>query len=207
MSSIIAWVLGTFLIAICAACGGANESETVVIAAAGDLVTKTFDLDGFDEIEVRSFFEAEIKEGPAFSVEIEAERGLIPYLQVEVRRGKLRVGLEDGIHYSLEDASQRLKVTLPALASVRVGNHSRMVMNGFETDEPLQLEAIDFSALSGSVVASELQIEVSNHSSLLLSGSAASVTGTALGFSSVDLSQLEVEETDVNVDDKSTFKK
>ena len=202
----LVWGMGSILLMLCAACGGGTQSEPVDIPAAGDLVVEEYDLDGFDQVEVSSFFEAVITQGSEFSVVIVAERALLPYLRVEVRGGVLRIGLEEGTLFNFEDASQRVEVTLPTLGRASVANHSTLQLNGIETADTLRLEVADFSTLSGAITAGILEIDVSSHSTLMLSGSASQVSGEVADLSDADLSQLDVDEVDVEVGDKSSLR-
>lgn len=190
------------LVVLINACGGTG---TVVIPNAGDMVVERYDLSGFQEVEVAGFFEAEITQGERYQVLVEAEQALLPYLEVKVRGGRLQVGLKPGITFNFEDASQRIEVTLPALTRARIGNHSTLQLTGFTVEEPLRLEVADFSTLRGSIDAGEVQVDVTNHSSLILDGSASSVTGQATGFSSADLTGLDAAEVNVDTDTHSTL--
>jgi hypothetical protein len=200
------WALGGILLVLCAACGGRTPGGSIDIRAAGDLVTENYDLDGFDEVEVSTFFEADIVQGSEFLVVVEAERALLPYLRVEVRGGVLRVGLDEGFLYNFEDASQRVEVTLPMLSRASVANHSTIRVDGIETEDTLRLEVADFSTLNGTITAGMLEIDVSNHSTLIVSGSTSRVSGGVADFSDADLTQLDVDNVDVEVGDKSSLR-
>jgi hypothetical protein len=133
-----------------------GREEPVDIPAVGNIVLQRHSLSGFDQVEAAGFFEAEVTPGEDFQVLVEAERALLPYLEIEVRGQRLQVGPKPGINYSFEDASQRVKMTLPALTRVHIGNRSTLHLTDLETEETLRLEAADFSALCGSVEAKEI---------------------------------------------------
>jgi hypothetical protein len=201
------WTHLLFGLGLAVLLGACSQSKVVEILATGDIIVENYDLSGFDEIEVAGFFEAEITQGERYQVVVEAERALLPYLEVKVRGGRLQVGLRPGINYSFEDASQRVTVTLPALTRARIGNHSELQLTGLTVEESLRLEAVDFCTLRGAVEAGQIEVEVSNHSALTLDGSASRVTGQATGFSSVDLTGLGATEVDIETDGKSTLKR
>jgi len=197
------WIGLLGLAALMTACG---QSEVVEIPAVGDIVTERYDLAGFDEVEVAGFFKAQVTQGEDFKVLVEVERALIPYLEVRLRGDRLSVGLESGVRYSLEDASQRVEVTLPVLNRARVSNHSTLRLDGFETEDALRLDVADFSTLRASIAAWEIQVDVSNHSSLVLSGSATKIGGEVIGLSAANLTQLDVDDVDIAVDEISSLK-
>ena len=135
---------------------------------------------------------------------IEAEKELMPYLDVDVLGEALQVGLKSGYIFNFENASQRLEVTLPALSRVDVSNHGALILENFETQEALRVCAVDFGVLRGSIKAGTVEVEVVDHSDLALSGSASRVIGEVLNHSSADLTDLDVAEVDVAVDRFST---
>lgn len=186
--------------------GACGSSEQVDIPAAGDVVRTDYALSGFSEVSVVDLFEAEITRGPDFKVVVECEKALVPYLQVEVRGGRLVVGLDPNYDYSFEEASQRLEVTLPELTFASVGNHSALQLTSFTMEETLLLKVADFSTLNGEIDASDVRIKVSNHSTLTLGGSAADVVGEVTGMSTANLSGLEAAAIEVDTDQQSTLR-
>ncbi len=94
---------------------------------------------------------------------VEAERPMIPYLEVRVRGDRMFVCLKSGVRYNPDDTSQRVEVTLPVLTRASAGNHSTMRLDGLGSGDILQHEATDFSTLRASIAAGELRVEVSNH--------------------------------------------
>jgi hypothetical protein len=202
-----AWWIGLLGLALLiSACSQTSQIEVVEIPAVGDIVTERYDLAGFTEVEIAGFFEAEVTQGEDFRVLVEAERALVPYLEIDVRGDLLQVGLKSGITYNFENASQRVEVTLPALTLAKIGNHSELQLTGFGATENLQLEVVDFSTLNGSVEAETLQVEVTNHSTLTLSGSASQVMGEVTNHSSADLTGLQAAEANIETDTQSTLR-
>ena len=200
---IVTWIGLLGLAILISACSQVSQSGVVEIPAVGDIVTERYNLVGFTEVEIADFFEAEVTQGEDFNVLVEAERALVPYLEIDVRGDRLYVGLKSDITYNIEGSSQRVEVTLPVLTLARVDNHSDLQLMGFEAAENLRLEVVDFSTLDGSIEADELQVEISNHSSLNLTGSASQVMGEVTEFSDADLTGLEAAEVNIDTDTHS----
>ena len=196
------WVVLLGLLILISACAGV---EVVEIPATGDIVTKSYDLEGFDQVEVSDFFEAEISQGEGYQVVVEAEQVLVPYLEIDVRGNRLHVGLKTGVTYNFETASQQVEVTLPTLTRAMVGNHSSLQLGGFEIEDDLRLEVDEFSTLDGVVKAAEVWIKVLNHSSLSLSGSATRVTGELQDHSTANLNRFDASEIEVETDTHSSI--
>lgn len=185
------------------ACGSIQQVD---IADIGDMVVQDYDLSGFDRVEVSDFFEVEIRLGEIFDVIVEAENALTPYLDVVVRGKTLQIGLKSGYIYNIENASQSADVTLPELARVEVGNHSNVGIESYESSEDLEFIISNFSSVTGEIEVSSVRVDVSNHSTLRLSGTVQEVKGEASNFSTVNLSDLDADLVDVNVDTNSTLK-
>jgi hypothetical protein len=184
---------------------GPSSKDAIVIKRTGEPVEREYDLSGFSEIEVCDFLEAEIRQGETYRVTVEAEETLMPYVEVVVRGTTLHIGLRSGHTFNMENVTKRVEVTLPALTRVMAGNHSELRLAGFETEADLQLEVIDFGLLQGSVEARNLQVDVSNHSELILTGSASQVMGELTDFSDADLTGMEAAGVDIDTDTHSSL--
>jgi hypothetical protein len=185
------------------ACGSIQQVD---IADIGDMVVQDYDLSGFDSVEVSDFFEVEIRLGEIFDVIVEAENALRPYLDVVVRGKTLQIGLKSGYSYNIENASHSAEVTLPELARVEVGNHSNVGIESYESSEDLEFIISNFSSVTGEIEVSSVRVDVSNHSTLRLSGTAQEIRGEASNFSTVNLTDLDVDLVDVSFESNSTLK-
>jgi hypothetical protein len=184
---------------------GPSSKDAIYIDGEGVLVESEFAFTGFSEIEVSDFFEVEIRQGETYQVRVEAVEALLPYLEVVLRGVAVNISLKDGYTYNIDNASHRVEVTLPVLTQARINNHSTMYLMDFEADDSLKLEVGDFSELNGEIEAKDIQVEVSNHSELILSGSASQVRGEVAEFSDADLTDLEAEEVNIDVDTHSSL--
>jgi hypothetical protein len=186
--------------------GQDRPTGAIQITYTGRLERTEFDLSGFSAVEIRDFFECELRQGQAPRVVILAEPALKPYLDVAVRGNTLQVGLSAEHTYNLDKATQRVEVTLPALTGIHVRDFSTLDLAGFENQRALQIEVMDFSELRGSIDTAALQVTVSNHSSLSLDGIAAQVVGAVTSFSSADLVGLDAADVRIQVDASSSLK-
>jgi hypothetical protein len=109
-------LIGLSLLLVMVGCAG-------VVQGNGDIVTKTYDVSGFDHLDVSSAVQVELSQGGGESVSVETDANLIRYLEVEVRGETLYVGLNDdarglnisptrGIDFTISvDELKRLKVS------------------------------------------------------------------------------------------------
>jgi hypothetical protein len=182
-----------------------SSKDGIYIDGEGVLVESEFAFTGFSEIEVSDFFEVDIRQGETYRVMVEAVEALMPYLEVIHQGDTITIHLKDGYTYNLDNASHRVEVTLPELTQARITNHSTMYLMDFEAGDSLMLEVNDFSELNGTIKAEDIQVEVSNHSECILSGSASRVMGEVTEFSDADLTDLEVAEVNIDVDTHSSL--
>jgi hypothetical protein len=184
---------------------GPSSENAIHIESTDVLVKIEYPLSGFSEIEVSDFFDVEIRQGETYRVIVEAEETITPYHDIVVRGKTLHIGLNPNFTYNIESTRQQVEVILPALTGVHVNNHGTLILEDFETEETLQVAVADFGTLRGSIMAGNVNIEVTNHSELILSGSASQVIGEVTGFSSADLTGLEAAELDIDTDSHSSL--
>ena len=162
-------------------------------------------LGGFSEIAVSDFFRVQVRQGESYRVEVSAVEALMPYLDVRVEGRTLQIGLKSEYTYNLEDASHRVQVTLPTLTRATVTGFAELRLDALKTEDALRLEVTEFGSLEGSIEVGNLQVEVSNHGELALTGSASQVAGQVTGHSDADLSGLETASLSVDTDAYSTL--
>ena len=183
-----------------------SSSDAIVIEDTGEFVLRDYPLQGFSEVEVGGFFTAEVHQGDEFSVSVEAEEALMPYIEMDIQGETLRVGLDPDYLYSMEKSSHRVVITLPVLTQVHAKGHSMLEFLRFVSDRPLRIDVTEFSELIGTIETDAIDVVVADHSSLVLHGSVSSVRGEASNHSTVDLGQLDAGQIDVDADRFSTVK-
>jgi hypothetical protein len=186
---------------------GPSSENAIHIESTDVLVKIEYPLSGFSEIVVSDFFEVEIRQGDTYHVMVEAEETIAPYHDIAVRGKTLHIGLDPNYVYNIESTGQRVEVTVPVLTRVHVSNHGTLVLEDFETKDSLSVSVTDFGTLKGSITAGNVNMKVTNHGELILSGSASQVMGEVWNFSSADLMNLEAAELDIDTDSHSSLDK
>ena len=182
------------------------SSNTIVIKDTGELVSTDYPFQDFTKLEVGGFFTAEINQGDEFRVLVEAEEALKPYIDVDIQGKTLKIGLSPDHKYSIEKSTHRVVITLPVLTQIHATGHSTWELMNFASNRQLRIDITEFSVLTGMIEADDVNLAVADHSSIVLRGSASSVRGDASNHSTVDLSQLDAAQIDVDVDQFSTVK-
>jgi hypothetical protein len=149
------------------------------IEGSGRIVSRSLDLRDFDSIRLDGVFTVEIEVGPDYSVELEAEDNLIDLVMVEVRRGQLRLDIED--HYEIEtDEEFRLTITMPRLVEIEGDGVYELWATGLDNDlTTIRVDGVGEIELEGRT--EKLEVECS-------------------GVGEIDLRNLVAQIADVSVD-------
>lgn len=151
-----------------------------VVTGSGDRVTRTFDLDDATEIDVSDAFRVRVVVDPAGaqSVILEIDDNLADRVDIGVRDGRLRIGLEDSLTIRVDD-SPTVDVVVAQLARVGVSGASNVTVDGVAVER--------FAATA------------SGASSIVLRGRVAdSIALDASGASRIDAADLSAVTADLN---------
>jgi len=159
-------LIATILVILLAAC--------TTVTGSGDLVSRSFDLDGFSQIDASQGAEVEVTRGDEFSVDVEVDDNVASKLEVSVSGDTLRLGLDVD---SQVNVTFRVKVTMPELTGVTVSGGSR---------------------LQGVLAGEDLVVNASGGSRATLTGTAGRVTVDASGGSRALLGDLAAGDVEVS---------
>jgi hypothetical protein len=167
------------------------------VRGSGGLVTETYDVSGFNHLDVSSAVRVELSQEGQESVSVETDANLLQYLEVEVRGETLYVGLNDRARGVSISPSRGITFT------VGVDDLERLEVSGASDVAAGPLEAGDFVlSVSG---ASDVQIESLDVDSARIEASGASdvsvgglragkLDATASGASTVEVSGEAAEQ-------------
>lgn len=86
-----------------------------------DIVTKSFDLDGFDSIDVSGVYELDVRVGPDFSIELSGPDYEMERVEVSVKNGVLHLDQEDRRHgWRNHRKGVDAVIMLPSLAGLEI---------------------------------------------------------------------------------------
>ncbi|NJC27110.1 GIN domain-containing protein [Neolewinella antarctica] len=157
------------------------------VKASNNTVTEMRDHADFTGLDVSSTIEATVRQGSAYSVEIEASDNVIGLVETSVRSGVLQLTLAQETRY--EDLKVRAVITMPTLTSLRASGAARVAASGF-TEGSGEMD-FDFSG------AASVSVKDSRAKRLNLDAS---------GASNVDLADLKVERAEIDVAGASSIK-
>jgi hypothetical protein len=171
-------LIASLIIALLAGCTG-PEIPAEIVTGSGNLVSRSYDLDGFSQINADVVAQVEVTRGDAYSVKVEVDDNLEPRLQVSVTGDTLYIDLKDAAY---NKATVRAQVTMPKLTGV--------TLNGAST-------------LTGELAGEDVALNVDGAGVVTLTGTAGRVTITANGASKALLGGLAAGDVDLDADGAS----
>lgn len=193
MKQILTLFAATLLALLPAAAATVSEPDAVMME------TRSFDLPGFDAIEVSWIYQVELAQSPAQSVEVEAPDFVMPYLQVKVRNSTLILdtsGLPRDVRRKVEreNYSVRAVVSLPAISKVEMSGASRLFAVGAFQSNSFRMELSGASSMKGlQMSADRATLQCSGASKFQIKGDLVEVKANLSGASKGDLESNGIE--------------
>lgn len=178
---------------------GCVMPEVMAITGSGDVVSRELDFANFDRVEAGNTFRVNVTQGDAYRVVIRIDENLERYLDVSQQGGTLRLRLEPGRLYTLNNATLEAAVTMPALRGLKVSGASHGTVTGFESTSPLDVDVSGASTLRGDIGSGDLRVGASGASQVTLSGGGDDAQVNASGASRVDLADFPLGDARVDV--------
>jgi Putative auto-transporter adhesin, head GIN domain len=153
------------------------------LVGSGNLVSHSYDLNGFTKIEANDAAQIEVTRGDTYSVNVETDDNVAPRLEVKVTGDTLHIGLTEG---SVGLITLRAQVTMPTLTSVTLDGAS--TLHAGLDGEDLAVDVKGASAVTLSGTAGRVQVKADGAGRALLSGLAVGdVSVNANGASRVEV--------------------
>jgi hypothetical protein len=156
----------------------ATSCNELVVKGSGDLVTETRNETDFQSIDIAVPGKIETYKGTDFKIEIEVEETLLPYLETNVRNGRLDIYFSRAVR---DVDNLRIKITAPNLEGFRISGSADLIafdsISGTTLDldisgsGSMDLKKIDFAAIKADIsgsgdisvsgIADDLNLDVS----------------------------------------------
>jgi hypothetical protein len=202
-ATVAAMALAGFYAAAPGSAGGAGEDDRGVSEGAA-MVTRQFEISGFQGVEISHAFEAEVRQGDAYGVTVEIDKAFEPHLQVRKAGSRLLVGLEPGLSLRFRSRRSRVQVTMPRLTEMSLSGSVNASVSGFRSGERLVLKLSGASSVEGDIDSGDVHVEASGASRVVLKGKAGGARIKASGASSVDFGDFATEATAVDLSGASS---
>jgi hypothetical protein len=196
--------------------GKALKRETVV--GSGKVVTKEYQITGFNSLDFGSTFEVEISQGDAFKVSVTADDNLFDYIKAVKEDSTLYLSLDSKDKSIQNFKSLKALVTLPSLRDLKMSGVTHVTLKDFKSSSETGIHIDGASNLKGSLdtkkfvgeisgashmdlksSTSEAKLNASGASDVELKGSATGINLEASGASHVNLANFAVDEAKVDL--------
>ncbi|UIJ45938.1 DUF2807 domain-containing protein [Sphingomonas cannabina] len=194
-------VLAALPLAACGSVAMGNDSGSKV-SASGSGASRSFQVAGFDHVDLRGFDDVDVKVGPAFSVRAEGPIEELDKLDIRKDGTTLKVGRVNQNGFNWGDhhgKGVRVYVTMPAMKGASVAGSGDMTVD--------RVAGGDFDgsiAGSGNLTIGELgvntaDLSIAGSGDLKASGQAARMKVSIAGSGDVDAPGLKASTADVSI--------
>ena len=149
-----------------------------VVHGSGKLISEKRDLSGFTGIEAGGAIDIEVTQADSYSVEIEADKNLMPHVRTTVESGTLKISTEDMNFDFFDHSTVHVKISMPKLSSFELAGASKGIAKNIKTDK--------------------LSLDVSGASKLIVAGTASSVNSEISGASKLEAKDLIADNVEVD---------
>ena len=195
----------TALLVICIGCRSFSGSGEV-IKGNGTIETKTFPQNNFNAISIAGGWTADIRYSETFSIQIETDENIFPYLDISRTCNTLNIGFKSG--YSISPTQCKVSITMPALIRLQTAGSLTAVISLFNI--PQETMSIDISG-SGNITAHEitvntLKVDVSGSGDFSATGKAENMIADISGSGDIKTTDFETEKADISISGSGSAK-
>lgn len=156
----------------------------------GNVIKEERSVNNFESISVSSGIELLINQDSSEKVVVEADENIMKILRTEVKGGKLKIFMEEGV---LHAKKMKVYVTLKTLKSLECTSGSETKSAGKVNAENLTIHASSGSGVNMELSCNRLKAESSSGSNLRVSGTTLSVKADCSSGSEINASELIAE--------------
>lgn len=161
---------------------------------------RTYDLSGFQKLDMGSAFHIKIVHGNSFKVIAKADKKDLDRLNVYTKNNTLIAGFENNWNWWGRNNGDKIEfqIEMPTLLSVNFSGASNSTITGFDDLSNLNIDLSGASKSKIDIFANNLSVDVSGASKLNLVGSSNKLTLTMSGASSVEATNFPVKIADID---------
>ncbi|EMB42098.1 DUF2807 domain-containing protein [Treponema denticola] len=195
----------TALLCICISCQSFSGSGEV-IKGNGTIETKSFPQNNFNALSISGGWIADIRYSETFSIQIETDENIFPYLDVFLTGTTLNIGFKSG--YSISPTQCKVSITMPALIKLQTAGSLTAVISSFNM--PKDSMSIDISG-SGNITARDitvntLKVDVSGSGDFSATGKAENMIADISGSGDIKTTDFETEKADISISGSGSAK-
>lgn len=168
------------------------DDNRVSITGSRNLVSRQFDVSGFERVEAGFAFNVAIHQDQDYSLVATLDDNLADYLYIEVEDLTLKIGLKPEYAYDIPQATMRVELSMPNLVGLQLNGSSHASLSGFDAVQRFSAELTGSSSLSGQIQAEAINLKAYGGTFVQLSGTGQSLSLDACGSNIIDLADYKV---------------
>ena len=197
----------TALLVICIGCQSFSGSDKV-IKGNGKIETKSFPESDFNAVCIKGGWTADIRYSETFSIQIEMDENIFPYLDVSLTGTTLNIGFKSGYRYGISPTRRKVFITMPALIKLQTVDSLTSTISSFNMPKDSML--IDIAG-SGNITARDimvntLKVDVSGSADFSATGKAENMIADVSGSGDIKTTDFETEKADISISGSGSAK-
>lgn len=166
-------------------------------SGSGNVVSKTFDLSDFNEVEIRGKGDLFVSQGEEYSVRVVAEDNLFSFLNPRIEGNRLVVGERKVLFYNTEPI--KIYVKMPYPENLIISGSGNINSQSQINVDRLEITISGSSKINMDLDVNELETKISGSGEADYAGKSAVHKISISGRGTVDAFELESQETDVSI--------
>jgi hypothetical protein len=164
----------------------------------GHVISKSFDKTGFKDIDASSEMNVILKQGPDYSVRIDAEKNILELIEVRKEGDELVVGFKNNVSIN-PTKDIKIYITAPEFHKLEGSGACTFSNNDMITGNEIKLDLSGACNANLNVTVNKLDIEASGASEIEVKGKAVYFAVDGSGSTSVSAFQLISENADIQI--------
>jgi Putative auto-transporter adhesin, head GIN domain len=165
----------------------------------GNIKTEDRQVSSFNNVSSHGAYDVYLIQGAAYSLRIEAEENLLPYIDTHVDGDVLEIETKDGYNLSTR-RDMKVYITAPAYNTVKTFGSGNIISQArLNNTSPIQMEVSGSGNIKVDVNAPEVKAEVRGSGNIDLQGETRSFTGEIRGSGDIKSPNLKAENVTVDI--------
>ena len=172
------------------------------ISGNGNVKNENRDLSNINAVKTSGSIDVEISNGADYSLTVQDDENLIPYVVTEVNGGELNIHYKDG--YSIINDHAKVIVTVPSIDRIATSGSGDVTSSGtIKSDNSLELNTSGSGNIKANVNAPSVKVTGSGSGDIALSGMTKDFDCRMSGSGDIDCGNLKSENAVIHVSGSS----
>lgn len=172
-----------------------NGCSAQRVKGSGNVISESRQLPEFREIRLEGQGKVALTQGNQSSLEVTTDDNILPFIETEVKNGKLVISREKG--KNLRPTKLNFTITVKDLEGISIAGSGDVSCNNKLVSDDFYAKISGSGDITLSVDTAHLESDISGSGSIYLSGSANSYDATITGSGDVDAFDLRARESSV----------